>query len=378
MSDAQTNLAGAALAIALVALVTTLTQLLQQSFTTAEGFRRCQPSVLGPWAKFTRRRWRFQEFRFETRYTVPAITIQEKRSAKDIWPKEVWDTALPPRPSLRLIYSSLAISEETASWLLFLKALEVSTIMTVILIRPKSQEFPATTELGFETKQDMGTPSKEKMKNTFLNWLLHRNRKIQELPTTSNWDGKVNSTESIHSNLLPKSCSAVQVTPRERSWDFMPADVIRPLAITNVGDIGILARRLGMKWIEFRPSDGIMKAEGGGHVFTSTYIRSVGTILHYLYSGEQYLLGSNPTLSPPLHTDDSLQKLYIPRPAADKMAFGILPGCTFLGVPDLYVANEDDALTTMRLLKCSIGAQERLKKVAKENDHWTPGFSGKC
>lgn len=65
-----------AFVISLVALFTALGQLLGQYFTTADGYRRCQSSVMGPWARYTRLRWRWRQFRFETYFTTPKITFE--------------------------------------------------------------------------------------------------------------------------------------------------------------------------------------------------------------------------------------------------------------------------------------------------------------
>jgi len=65
-----------ALVISLVALVATTGQLLQQYFATADGYRQCQPSVMGDWGRKTKLRWRWREFRFETIYFVPKISVQ--------------------------------------------------------------------------------------------------------------------------------------------------------------------------------------------------------------------------------------------------------------------------------------------------------------
>lgn len=50
MSDENT-LSIAALAVALVALIVAFGQVTGQYFATADGYRRCQSSVMGPWAK---------------------------------------------------------------------------------------------------------------------------------------------------------------------------------------------------------------------------------------------------------------------------------------------------------------------------------------
>ncbi|KZM26777.1 hypothetical protein ST47_g2084 [Ascochyta rabiei] len=76
MANGEISLAGAALAVALTALAIAVGQLLQQVFSTAEGYRRCQHSVLGPWARKTRLTWRRSQFRFEVKFTTPDIILQ--------------------------------------------------------------------------------------------------------------------------------------------------------------------------------------------------------------------------------------------------------------------------------------------------------------
>lgn len=83
-----------ALIVSLVALVATAGQLLQQYFATADGYRRCQRSVMGPrWAAQTKLQWRWREFRFETLYCVPKLSVaflddhdlQSEISTSRIW-----------------------------------------------------------------------------------------------------------------------------------------------------------------------------------------------------------------------------------------------------------------------------------------------------
>ena len=68
-----------ALIVALLALVIALGQLIQQIFGTADGYRRCQQSVIGPWAKYTKLRWRWSQFRFETKFATPDIRLKDAR-----------------------------------------------------------------------------------------------------------------------------------------------------------------------------------------------------------------------------------------------------------------------------------------------------------
>jgi hypothetical protein len=64
-----------ALVISLVALLATTGQLLQQYFATADGYRQCLPSVMGRWGTMTKLRWRWREFRFETIFYVPYLSV---------------------------------------------------------------------------------------------------------------------------------------------------------------------------------------------------------------------------------------------------------------------------------------------------------------
>lgn len=63
---------------------------------------------------------------------------------------------------------------------------------------------------------------------------------------------------------------------RQRSWDRPSPQLNPPLVETTVSDIAILVRRLGMQWIDFRPEEGIMSAEGNGQIGYSALVRSIG------------------------------------------------------------------------------------------------------
>lgn len=81
--SSDNDISATALAIALVALVVAVGQLLQQYYATAEGARRCQSSVVGLWYKETRWRFRWKELRFEILFKSPHVVI-EQRSSDDL------------------------------------------------------------------------------------------------------------------------------------------------------------------------------------------------------------------------------------------------------------------------------------------------------
>ena len=81
--------------------------------------------------------------------------------------------------------------------------------------------------------------------------------------------------------VAPNLISWPKITFVQRSWDFVPPDVTRPLATSTVGDIAILVRRTGMVWKTFDPFNSNMNAEGGPHVISSMEVRGLGVVLCY-------------------------------------------------------------------------------------------------
>lgn len=69
------NVAIVALVVSLVALFVTANQFLLQLFNSADGYRRCAETVLDVWHRKRHRKWKWSEFRFETRYTTPQIVL---------------------------------------------------------------------------------------------------------------------------------------------------------------------------------------------------------------------------------------------------------------------------------------------------------------
>ncbi|KAL0938243.1 modin [Colletotrichum truncatum] len=72
---ASMALAIVALAVSLVALVGTLGQLCQQYLATAVGYSNCGERVMGPWAKYTKLRFRPWELRFEVVFEAPVFFL---------------------------------------------------------------------------------------------------------------------------------------------------------------------------------------------------------------------------------------------------------------------------------------------------------------
>ena len=292
----------AAFAVALVALIMTISQVLGQVFATADGYRRCQEPVMGSWAKLTRRRFHWGEFRFETLYSTPRFGLFPY-VPKHILSDEVGQFGV-STPHILLDGSPTAMrstfcgnkpyrSNDLVSWIRLIEALHYNSRRTLELT-------------GYGDSQTTLSPTTAKQ--VFFAALGNQKYLIHDIRI------------------------------EERSWDFIPPEVVRPLAVVNVSDIAIMVRRLGMLWKKFDPLEGIMRAEGNGFTITSTFYWSIGIVLQ---------IGVSDPL-PDEYDKEQVHELYIPSEAADKMGFGIVPGQAGLNIPDYKLGTEAQVLATVR------------------------------
>ena len=302
MTDSNT-ISTVALAVALIALITTVGQVLGQFLATADGYRRCQASVMGGWAKMTHRHFRWSEMRFETLYTTPRFGLSggfDQANGEPCYPLN----GAPLMMQRTFCDPNRKASSSTTylvSWVKFMEALHFMSSVTL----------------------DCGTFYQTRL-------------------------------------LLP------EVSIERRSWDFVPPEVVRPLAVVSISDIAILARRLGMIWRQFEPMDGNLRAEGNGHTISSAAVRSMGTVL---------TIGIRDASSTTRNTE-STDEVYIPSMAADKMGFGIVSGQPGLGIPDYKLGTEDEVLATLRnVVDPSRQSAEQVKGILEANPGWTPGIS---
>ncbi|KAL9577539.1 MAG: hypothetical protein Q9212_006301 [Teloschistes hypoglaucus] len=327
--DAQdAQIAGAALAVALVALAIAITQLCGQLFATADGYRRCQPSVMGAWARYTRLRWKWSEMRFETLFMAPEIRLQRFRfdleikstvSDAEAWRKledfkYVSDFPKPKRGSFNQV-----TAEVVENW-------RHKKILDAELVH-----------------SNLGTGSYHEMACwiPFLQSIRENEFHFFSTPHPENYK-------------FPSVISRVVCRPVPKSWDFMAPELVRPLAVTYVGDIAIIVQRLGMEWQTFRPEEGEMRAEGHGHVIYSTLVRSVGPVLHYVHGNEPKL----PGLPGPV-----LRSRMLSDPKVDDLRFGILPGhlIMFTGAHYLKVGTIEEVQATLDFLDPTGSASRKIR-----------------
>lgn len=350
---ADTTLAAAALAIALVALCTTIGQLLQQYFATADGYRRCQKSVMGEYARKTRLQWRWREFRFETLYSTPEIFLAGQGSPNRV--RQVLLTGSQKAREMSLVPETSVDNEA------------VMVDQNTPEMRLQRQGTWGQRMQPTRLRIQGGTYSEEMACWVpLLHWIHEKTRiSLDNHPSTEAQLAKPMGTANVR---LPA------IIFHERSWDFQPPDVVRPLAKTTLSDIAVIARRMGMKWKDFRPSDGILRAEGHSQTITSTMVRSLGLVLQYSYTGQNGRLAlaehnvRKKLVTGSIFTEQ--EEIYIPSAGADRLGCGVLRTDRELGLPDVTVSSQAEIVTALGYLDRSGTSATALAKILRENPEY--------
>ena len=303
MASSEVNVAIVALVVALIALLISASQLLGQLFGTAEGTRKCSRSVIGHWSTLTTWKWHWSELRFETIFASPELSLGIP-------------FAIVPEHDLRTIDS----------------AFEDSTRYMDRAIKDEKTKSPSWELLGMD---DFALkPFRSPMQ--FEGWIALLSA-LQDI----SGNHKAQSIMRRFQDLDNSSWPGIRL--RYRSWDAMPTDVIGPIATTTLGDIAVIAHRMGMSWKTFDPDKGLLAAEGCGHSLSSVEIRALGLTLRYLGGHRRRPIGdlagvTNSKKPRGLGTDRS----HIWSCEADMFMFGIFPGDKALNLPNFQVNTDED------------------------------------
>ena len=270
MGDSELIVAIVALLISIIVGIATMSQLLAQIFSTAEGLHKCSTSLLDLWSKHpttrTRRKWRWSEARFETKFVTPEICLGNSASAI---PNETDDLPHKIRsqtwiPSLSIHGRKTRTKRKTESilgadfeldYVLFISAFAddapdmVSWLSFLTFLRIEIDD--AKTEIFSEEANN-----------------------ASNLRTTT-------LEAAQRPNIVPLELSWPRIRYHLHSWDFMPPNAPRPFAKSTIHEIAVLVRRTGMVWKTFDPKHGNMSAEGGAHVLTGTLEQGLGLVLEY-------------------------------------------------------------------------------------------------
>lgn len=237
--DTSDTLAVTAIVVALIALLSTVGQIVQQYIGTSEGYRRCQPSVMGLWGQATRRKFHFGEMRFEVFFQTPEFVIdtvagdRRRRAAIDGTIKSYEETRTKPDNEKVVWQRHISSDGEEASWVLLLDVLQHA--------EKASRQWDQGQRVG--------------------------SKGIRRKHPQVNYD------------------FSVGIRMKTQSWKFVPDGVTKPFASTTISALVRIVAHLGMHWVAFDQAAGNVVAEGNGLVLTSALIPGLGMIVYFGVTG---------------------------------------------------------------------------------------------
>lgn len=114
---------------------------------------------------------------------------------------------------------------------------------------------------------------------------LIRSAKISSTEETVAWLSLMEDIAVLQQHAPLKEASFVCCTRKTRSWDFMPPEIVRPVASTTLGCLISLVHRMDMVWVELKPDEGIIRASRKGRTISASRVRGLGLVLEYNSNG---------------------------------------------------------------------------------------------
>ncbi|KAJ1325471.1 hypothetical protein MN608_08664 [Microdochium nivale] len=240
-------IASVALAVACVALLPAVLQMLQAYFASATGFARCGHKVMGAWAQSTRRVFRWSELRFEVQFETPVIFLAPPNN----------DRAPVPNEPIWYIDGTKESRQETRSLL------------------PDEHKVEDNQR---SEKERIHTADNER-----ASWVVLLAAVQQMEHDSGEWQKRF--YEEAPGKQMPKILAqrtlAVAVQKKTKSWDTMPAAMTKPYATTTMCHLIELASVLGLHWREFSRSQDRYRAEGNGFILTGSVVNELGLVFNF-------------------------------------------------------------------------------------------------
>ncbi|TVY22737.1 hypothetical protein LHYA1_G008601 [Lachnellula hyalina] len=318
-NDVNQNVFGlVALIVSLVALLTTVIQVLQQYFSSAEGYRRCANSVMGQWAKGTHRKLVPREFRFEVIFETPVIFVAPPDNQKG------------PIPGRKIYYVDGSDNSYT----------------NTKVLKPLQQN-----QADQQAVRQVHTADDER-----ASWLtLLSTQQGAELDSRI-WDRKQRGTAFKE----PYYQIAVGLQSKTRSWDFIPDAITKPYATSAICHLVEMMAMLGLYWKVFDQILWNLRAEGNGFILTSTTVHGLGVMVVFAITGRSNFEGNR----------------VIPAEAVKELAFGTVPNIFEEGEYlkrekdaqslELVFGEEKNVTATLESLGCT---SETVTRFAKDHKH---------
>lgn len=376
MSD-QDAISAVALVVALVALVTSVAQLLQAIFGTAEGFRRTNRQIIGPFSQTRDRVFHITELRYETKFRTPHFKFKkvtstqlENNSSTSKEARTSQDGTSPRRTR----FGNSSRKEVKKKPFLYIEAYSnEEKVLQDFITSPAVGRISKLQRVLHWIDSCFNKPRyhhliEEHSKAYAAGWLslldqlFERERRVHHTTEGSKYRHKrlistpnVAQAVPIKSGPDPEQWHRPAIELEERSWDLMPPDVVRPLASIDLGDMLTLCFRLR---IEIHPEERSLSADGFGHSFSPLRVQGLGTVVQYRF---------DPSLS---YADDDIpaNPYFAPSEACDKLAFGIIPANPRLGINrDWKVNTAPNFVNSIMTHFEELGVSEEARRLVRDD-----------
>ena len=214
----------------------------------------CGPTVMGAWSVSTRRVWRASEFRFETLFEVPFITVCP-----------VSDTKGP------MMNKAIHILDGTAA--------SLSATRT----RLPDDEVAATLMHLLQNYRRHEAHNKKASWVTLLSHLQSMEHESQMWHQEYYRNGR---PRALPYGGFENHTLAVAVQTKTRSWDTVPVDIKTPFATTTFCHLLEIAAMMGIYWKVFDRSKEQYQAEGNGYMLTGSHIPDLGPMFTFQIIGK--------------------------------------------------------------------------------------------
>ncbi|EFQ31545.1 modin [Colletotrichum graminicola] len=252
-----------ALVISVLAFVISMLQALQQYYASATGYSSCTPKVMGDWARFTHRRFRWYEFRFEVEFEVPIIFVAPPTNASG-------PLGLHKDKEITYMTGTSDSYKKTFTW-----------------NQQQYDKIDKSLRAG-NSRQAIHTAD-----NELANWLgllmaIQRMEKESRIWQDNEYFGHSNPQWEDQTPCHPHTPAVVfthtltvGMQRKKKSWDSMPDNMKKPYATTTISHLVEIAGMLGVHWKEFNRNEDRYRAQGNGFSITGYDVDDLGIVFTF-------------------------------------------------------------------------------------------------
>jgi len=379
------------LIISLIALIAPVINLLRVIFETAEGYRKCSESVIGPWSKLRWRRWSWSEFRFEVHFVTPKLELQdisELRLKEDSYRAHFLtlrdrvlkkqeggaNDAMPTLVEYGHTKTWYPTPREVAArrWGFSNSAKRADALFQSgdVLDSSLVPEFDnriihvgrrsVLSMMRGDEEQVNAPPANHRFisdqRVSWLSFLRHLYRVQNRVASVSDlqlpsdlgpdpWASLLEKPECAKLDFVKsRHPTGVSVSFIEWTWDSLPSKATRPMATTTLGTLVIMATRLGMQWRIDLEKDAY-QASGNGYSLSCTQVPEMGLVATFTAEEKDYR--------------HSAHALVFNSPT-DKFMCGIIPGASFLVDQDFYCTDDSGNTDVLKAVLNAIDSSDWL------------------